>query len=238
MGTLSYESKPSINPVAQRSKPKYLNCDEESDKHKCVKFDKNGEKMDEISANLENPFFYNFIGYGKHGFNAVINNKKLVPNSEMFSAKTWSHQEQLDYYFNSYVDMVFFNMNGKDEPHPVHMHGHSFYVMATILNDADKYIECAERNCVAKWKKRPDYYTHPIQKDTIIVPFNGLVVVRIKVNNEGDWFMHCHIDGHANIGMAMVLKEWNEGGKDYDHDCNHRLVFIALHRLCLWEIVK
>lgn len=109
--------------------------------------------------------------------------------------------------------MIFFNKLGPNVPHPIHMHGHSFFVMTSVLNDSvTNYIKCENTDCTkASWNgNKPTYDKYPIKKDTIIVPHNGFVVVRINVNNPGDWFMHCHIDRHTEEGMAMVLREWSD----------------------------
>nr|KAG5686609.1 hypothetical protein BaRGS_006283 [Batillaria attramentaria] len=46
---------------------------------------------------------------------------------------------------------------------------------------------------------------NPIRKDTIIVPTGGYVVVRIKADNPGMWYMHCHMEIHHLGGMALIL---------------------------------
>ncbi|XP_057293172.1 LOW QUALITY PROTEIN: uncharacterized protein LOC130621837 [Hydractinia symbiolongicarpus] len=51
---------------------------------------------------------------------------------------------------------------------------------------------------------------NPPRKDTLIIPTGGYAVVRIRSDNPGKWFMHCHIEVHALDGMAMVLKEAEE----------------------------
>lgn len=48
---------------------------------------------------------------------------------------------------------------------------------------------------------------NPPRKDTLIIPTGGYAVLRIRSDNPGKWFMHCHIEVHALDGMAMVLKE-------------------------------
>jgi hypothetical protein len=66
----------------------------------------------------------------------------------------------------------------------------------------------------AKWRNQtwnsniPGAKTiYPPEKDTIIVPTGGYVVIRFKANNPGAWFFHCHIDLHNTNGMGMVLLE-------------------------------
>ena len=50
-----------------------------------------------------------------------------------------------------------------------------------------------------------------VEKDTVIVPFGGYVVIRFIVDNPGWWFFHCHIEIHQLEGMAAVIKELNPG---------------------------
>ncbi|CAE1312423.1 unnamed protein product [Acanthosepion pharaonis] len=44
-------------------------------------------------------------------------------------------------------------------------------------------------------------------KDTLIIPSGGYAVIRIKADNPGLWFMHCHIEMHSMDGMALILNE-------------------------------
>lgn len=43
-----------------------------------------------------------------------------------------------------------------------------------------------------------------IQKDTVMLPKNGYVVVRFRTNNPGKWFFHCHIEFHAMDGKLNI----------------------------------
>ncbi|XP_062572660.1 uncharacterized protein LOC134234599 [Saccostrea cucullata] len=120
--------------------------------------------------------------------------------------------------------------NGRGWSHPVHLHGHYFYVLkigfGTYNNITAKFIsETDDIKCFgtksycnsASWKN--DSWnlnassitglltTSPAKKDTIIVPTGGYVVIRMKADNPGAWFFHCHIDLHNTNGMAMVLLE-------------------------------
>lgn len=44
------------------------------------------------------------------------------------------------------------------------------------------------------------------QKDTVTVPDGGYTIIRFIADNPGYWLFHCHIEFHAEIGMALVLK--------------------------------
>jgi len=63
----------------------------------------------------------------------------------------------------------------------------------------------------AKWSKPEgpalegiDTSRSPL-KDSINVPAGGYVWVRIKADNPGLWFVHCHLSLHVEDGMALVL---------------------------------
>ena len=47
----------------------------------------------------------------------------------------------------------------------------------------------------------------PPEKDTVIVPVGGYVVIRFRADNPGWWFLHCHIEPHQLEGMSMVVRE-------------------------------
>ena len=51
--------------------------------------------------------------------------------------------------------------------------------------------------------------TLAIQKDTVVVPAGGYVVVAIRADNPGYWFLHCHIEGHTSGGMIATLQEYS-----------------------------
>ncbi|ESO89919.1 hypothetical protein LOTGIDRAFT_98336, partial [Lottia gigantea] len=110
--------------------------------------------------------------------------------------------------------LVFMNMaKGKGWSHPIHMHGHSFYVLKMgygsynettgILLEENMDIDC--RGNIPRSERLE--LKNPPRKDTIIVPTGGYVVVRIKADNPGVWFMHCHIELHNMDGMALLINE-------------------------------
>lgn len=131
------------------------------------------------------------------------------------------------------VQIVFLNMgSGKGWAHPVHMHGHTFYVLkmgyASYDNTTGKMLsENPDVNCRGGTTRDKSFCNNatwsnsswangnipglelqkPVRKDTIIVPSGGYIVTRIVADNPGVWFMHCHIELHANDGMAIYLNE-------------------------------
>jgi len=67
--------------------------------------------------------------------------------------------------------------------HPMHLHGHSFQVVA--IND--RSIGGALR-------------------DTVLVPGRSSVTVAFDANNPGLWFVHCHVLWHLEAGMATLVE--------------------------------
>nr|BAU94247.1 laccase [Pholiota microspora] len=74
-------------------------------------------------------------------------------------------------------------------PHPIHLHGHTFSVVrsagSTVYN-----------------------YANPVQRDVVSIGLAGdNTTIRFKTDNSGPWIMHCHIDWHLDIGLAVVMAE-------------------------------
>jgi len=74
-------------------------------------------------------------------------------------------------------------------PHPVHLHGHSFYVVRSAGNSSYNYVD-------------------PILRDVVSIGNAGdEVTIRFVADNPGPWFFHCHINWHLNEGFAIVFAE-------------------------------
>ena len=69
-------------------------------------------------------------------------------------------------------------------PHPMHLHGHHFRVLA--------------RNGVAT--------AHREWRDTVLVMPREGVDVAFKADNPGDWLFHCHVLEHHAGGMSAVIR--------------------------------
>ena len=67
--------------------------------------------------------------------------------------------------------------------HPIHMHGHTFQVIAV------------------NGKKQP----LPEWRDTVLVFPNEHVDIAFVADNPGDWLIHCHVLGHATAGMIAAF---------------------------------
>jgi len=115
---------------------------------------------------------------------------------------------------------------------PIHLHGHSFHVVATgygkysnetgfleqstrditCRNDENDYDTLDNYTCTSpQWRDgyAPNitFNEYTVRKDTIIVPAGGYVAIQFISDNPGYWFLHCHIEVHQLEGMTMVINE-------------------------------
>ncbi|KAK9063177.1 hypothetical protein SSX86_017047 [Deinandra increscens subsp. villosa] len=77
------------------------------------------------------------------------------------------------------------------ENHPIHIHGHNFFIVATGFGNFDPKKDTARYNLV-----------DPPERNTVGVPMGGWAAVRINADNPGVWFMHCHLEEHTTWGLA------------------------------------
>jgi FtsP/CotA-like multicopper oxidase with cupredoxin domain len=77
-------------------------------------------------------------------------------------------------------------MNMGAMPHPIHIHGHSFKIVATDGNPVP-----------------PDAQ---LTKDTVLVAPGERYDLELIADNPGVWMVHCHIENHAANGMMTLLE--------------------------------
>ncbi|KAJ3513770.1 hypothetical protein NLJ89_g2769 [Agrocybe chaxingu] len=74
-------------------------------------------------------------------------------------------------------------------PHPIHLHGHNFDVIRSAGSSVYNFA-------------------NPVRRDVVSIGAAGdNVTFRFTTNNAGPWIMHCHIDWHLNLGLAVVFAE-------------------------------
>ncbi|KAJ6622349.1 yellow laccase [Mycena sp. CBHHK59/15] len=66
-------------------------------------------------------------------------------------------------------------------PHPFHLHGHNFHVVRSAGNATYNYV-------------------NPVIRDVVSTG-------QFMTDNAGPWMLHCHIDWHLNLGLAIVFAE-------------------------------
>ncbi|KAG9231962.1 putative laccase-2 [Amylocarpus encephaloides] len=78
-------------------------------------------------------------------------------------------------------------------PHPIHLHGHDFYILAQAEG---AYSDTTTLTL-----------TNPPRRDTAMLPASGYLVIAFTTDNPGAWLMHCHIGWHTSEGFALQLVE-------------------------------
>ena len=75
--------------------------------------------------------------------------------------------------------------------HPMHLHGHNFWVVAT-----SDYPEAETL-----------YNGYYLMRDIVSVPAQGWAKIRFVGDNPGVWPFHCHIDWHMALGLFTNIIE-------------------------------
>ena len=73
--------------------------------------------------------------------------------------------------------------NGTPHQHPMHLHGHTFKVIASSRRDVP-----------------------PHWSDTVLVAPKERVRIAFVAGEPGDWMFHCHIIEHQETGMMGYLR--------------------------------
>ncbi|KAF9028653.1 Fet3 ferroxidase protein [Hymenopellis radicata] len=137
-------------------------------------------------------------------FNQITYNSPLVP--AVFSELSLGNNATVEaaYGPNSFVvdhmdvvDIVI--KNGDAGKHPFHLHGHKPWLVgrATDYTSDDPTLNPpiveGQRN--------------PVRRDTVHIPSMGSATLRVVADNPGVWFLHCHIEWHLEVGLAIQLVE-------------------------------
>ncbi|KAJ9623971.1 laccase, multicopper oxidase, benzenediol:oxygen oxidorectuctase [Taxawa tesnikishii (nom. ined.)] len=80
-------------------------------------------------------------------------------------------------------------------PHPIHLHGHDFYLLGTGPGQFSK-SNVGGLN-----------FGNPPRRDVAMLPSGGWLAFAFKADNPGAWLMHCHIAWHASGGLATQFLE-------------------------------
>ncbi|KAK0661533.1 Laccase-1 [Lasiodiplodia hormozganensis] len=82
-------------------------------------------------------------------------------------------------------------------PHPIHLHGHDFNILAQGTGTYDSSVALNLDN--------------PPRRDVALLPAAGYLVIAFETDNPGAWLMHCHIGWHTSEGFALqILERWDE----------------------------
>jgi FtsP/CotA-like multicopper oxidase with cupredoxin domain len=80
-----------------------------------------------------------------------------------------------------------------DPPHPIHLHGHDFYILSQSTGTPPTITDAMKKN--------------PPRRDVATLPPGGHLVLAFPADNPGIWLMHCHIGFHTFEGFGLQFVE-------------------------------
>ncbi|KAH8700053.1 multicopper oxidase-domain-containing protein [Phaeosphaeriaceae sp. PMI808] len=120
---------------------------------------------------------------------------------------------------NTWVDLIFLNIQTQAPPHPIHKHSNRAFVIGAgegIFNWT------TVEEAVAASPMNFNLITPPLRDGFVVPPTAAQptwLAVRYQVVNPGPFMLHCHIQSHLNGGMAMIILDgvdaWPEVPEDY-----------------------
>ncbi|GME22696.1 Multicopper oxidase type 1 [Neofusicoccum parvum] len=99
-------------------------------------------------------------------------------------------------------------------PHPIHLHGHDFYILGKGSGVFDINTSPATLN-----------WANPTRRDVSLLPGGGWLAIAFPTDNPGAWLMHCHIAWHISEGLGVQFLEGkdkiNLPGSDWQTTCSN-----------------
>ncbi|RKF73755.1 Laccase-1 [Golovinomyces cichoracearum] len=130
----------------------------------------------------------------------AMNNSSFVsrwdyPTLEQFGEgnNSWARQQNLIRLPEKDRWVYFLISTNFNASHPIHFHGHDFWVLASGVGTY-------QENVTLQLENGP-------RRDVAMLPAFGYLVLAIVTDNPGAWLAHCHIAWHAAEGFALQLLE-------------------------------
>ena len=133
-------------------------------------------------------------------------------------AKMHPHTLVMEFGDGEHAQLIF---NHADRmSHPLHLHGHKFWVMGQGYADAEgcNLIYCLPTKFNVQNALHVAKLVDPslaILKDTVVLPAGGWLVLRVVADNPGWWFFHCHINMHHADGFGFIVREGGDGKAEF-----------------------
>ncbi|KAI9708583.1 MAG: hypothetical protein M1820_003801 [Bogoriella megaspora] len=115
----------------------------------------------------------------------VYHNNSIPPYSGGLALKVPKLQEWVYFVIESPIPLA----------HPIHLHGHDFFVLGSGNGTYDSGSSTALN------------LNNPPRRDVALLPAAGYLVLAFQSDNPGIWLMHCHIGWHTSMGFAMQIIE-------------------------------
>lgn len=77
--------------------------------------------------------------------------------------------------------------------HPMHLHGHNFYLLDAGPGD--------------QWNGTIVHPLNPQRRDTFVIPAYSYAIIQFEADNPGTWPFHCHIAAHVAGGLYFTVLE-------------------------------
>ena len=101
--------------------------------------------------------------------------------------------------------------------HPIHLHGHDFYLLGQKAGSL--LPPNAPGGAPPVLFSQADVsslnFQNPPRRDTAMLVNNGWTVIGFQTDNPGTWLMHCHIVWHIDGGLGLQFVERESEIKDY-----------------------
>ncbi|KAG2241609.1 hypothetical protein Bca52824_096408 [Brassica carinata] len=164
-------------------------CNSEDPNNKCQ-----GPRKGRLAASMNNISFTNL----KSRFWKLI-----TRNWKGNDTQAANGTRAMVFEYGSRIQIIFQNTGTlTTENHPIHLHGHSFYVIGYGTGNYDQ--QTARFNL-----EDPPYL------NTIGVPVGGWAAIRFVADNPGLWLLHCHRHP-SNMGNEhnVYSEKWQDGAGD------------------------
>ncbi|KAJ7617283.1 yellow laccase [Roridomyces roridus] len=92
-------------------------------------------------------------------------------------------------------------------PHPFHLHGHNFHVVRSAGNSSYNFVNPVRGRCIVSIPTNQPTSSPSATSSPPALPPPTMSPSVSSPDNAGPWFLHCHIDFHLEIGLAIVFAE-------------------------------
>lgn len=134
---------------------------------------------------------------GTHGLWYMNNVSTVIDYNDPILLETKSGNltftaQQNVYDFGSNASVRLVVTNESPIAHPMHLHGHNMFILASGTGSWDGSIV------------NPN---NPQRRDVQLIPASGYIVIQWTQDNPGAWPFHCHISWHLSLGMSIQIVE-------------------------------
>ncbi|KAK9234747.1 multicopper oxidase-domain-containing protein [Lipomyces kononenkoae] len=143
-------------------------------------------------------------------FSVMDDGALMLPDMELMTPSLWAEDMHRTGIVDAGIeigDVVDLIIDNKYFiPHPMHLHGHTFWVISES-NTSFGYpsVEAA----IASGSNTVNL-ANPPYRDTYTAPSEGHIVFRYVADNAGAWMFHCHVNIHLMSGMGTIILEDRE----------------------------